>query len=85
LIGARGRPQAVIAAAGAVSQSTRRPLVGLIEVIGDAEELAGPSRELARELRRSVAATARLTEGAGGELPAPKRRSRSRPQRAGKT
>jgi hypothetical protein len=75
----------VIAAVGAVQQTRRRELVGLIEVVGDAEELARPSAELAREIGRSVAATARLVENPGGELAAPKRPSRSRPRRAGKT
>jgi prevent-host-death family protein len=85
LIGSRGQAQAVIAAVGAVNQTKRRELVGLIKVVGDAEELTRPSSELARQIGRSVAATARLAEDAGAETPAPKRRSRSRPGRASKT
>jgi prevent-host-death family protein len=85
LIGSRGQAQAVIAAVGAVTETTRRELVGLIEVVGDAEQLARSSAELAREIGRSVAATARLVDEPGDELAAPKRRSRSRPRRVGKT
>ncbi|MBI4701145.1 MAG: type II toxin-antitoxin system Phd/YefM family antitoxin [Deltaproteobacteria bacterium] len=63
-IGRRGRPEAVIAAPGAVRPvRPRRSLRGLARLVGDAEGLDQAQAELLAALQASLARTARQIDG----------------------
>ncbi|MEK6608793.1 MAG: type II toxin-antitoxin system Phd/YefM family antitoxin [Myxococcota bacterium] len=72
-IGLRGRPQAVLASPAAVrTDATRRPLVGLVTLVGSADALDREGTRLRGELEASLDRTARSIEEA---------RARTRPPR----
>jgi prevent-host-death family protein len=76
LIGRRGRPEAVLAVAGAaVVTPKRRPLRGLIELRGSLEDLDRAQEEIRREIAQAVdRSAAELVASA----PPPERRRRRR-------
>jgi len=73
-IGRRGRPEAVLAPPGSVTTPTRRrPLRGLMKIVGTPDDLERGRAELRRDIEHSLERTAAtLVE------PGPSRRRRAR-------
>lgn len=71
-IGRRGRPEAVLAAAAAPTPVERRPLAGMVRIVGGWSEVESAQAEIRGSIEESLQRTARLIGGA------PRRRPRSR-------
>jgi len=73
-IGRRGRCEAILAAAALEPKAVvRRPLQGLVEIIG-AEDWEGASAEIRNDIDRSLERTARLIAGPRGRRVTRRRR-----------
>jgi prevent-host-death family protein len=63
-IGRRGRPEVMLVPAGSLAQMVkRRPLQGLVEIVGSDEDVERAQRQLRGDIEASLDRTARLILG----------------------
>lgn len=63
-IGRNGRPEVMLVPAGAATLAVkRRPLQGLVEIVGGAHDLERSQRQLRHDVQRSLERTAGLIAG----------------------
>ncbi|TMB18631.1 MAG: type II toxin-antitoxin system Phd/YefM family antitoxin [Deltaproteobacteria bacterium] len=75
LIGRRGRCEAILAAAaGARDAVVRRPLEGLVEIVGAWKDVERAQEEIRNEIAASLDRTARLIAGKPPKRPTRRRR-----------
>ena len=67
-IGRNGRPEVMLVPAGAVTLAVeRRPLRGLVEIVGGESDLEGGQQQLRCDIHSSLERTARLIAGRSGK------------------
>jgi prevent-host-death family protein len=81
-IGRRGRVEAVLVPPGHARAVVRRPLQGLVEVIGGPAALHAAEEEIRRQVKESLQRTAQLVVGEPPPL-AYRRKAVKRPKRSG--
>jgi len=75
LIGRRGRCEAILAPAAAARDTVvRRPLQGLVEIVGAWKDIARAQLDIRREIAASLDRTARLIAGKRPRRPTRRRR-----------